>query len=102
MFPLFCRHSGNNVTDFEIFCKIFVDEYHNSVKTVPVMAITVSPPHRAVVEHMVRQAVYSRLGKPLPRAASAPNPLVVNVSARHCHLTLEAVETLFGKGRQWT
>ena len=35
---------------------------------------------------------------PLPRTASAPNPLVVNVSARHCHLTPEAVEALFGKG----
>src|SRR5258707_6246165 len=58
--------------------------------------------HRAVVEHMVRQAVYRRLGKPLPRAATAPNPLVVNVSARHCHLTPEAVETLFGKGHQLT
>lgn len=44
--------------------------------------------------------MYSRLGKPLPRAATAPNPLVVNVSARHCHLTPEAVEVLFGKGCQ--
>src|SRR5438874_13076707 len=59
-------------------------------------------PHRAVVEHLVRQAVYQRLGKPLPRPASGPNPLVVNVSARHCHLTQEAVETLFGKGHQLT
>src|SRR5262245_15769470 len=59
-----------------------------------------SPPHRAVVEHLVRQAVYARLGKTLPRAASAPSPLVVNVSARHCHLTQEAVETLLGKGCQ--
>src|SRR5689334_14549328 len=59
-------------------------------------------PHRAVVEHLVRQAVYERLGKSLPRTASAPNPLVVNVSARHCHLTPEAVETLFGKGHQLT
>jgi putative phosphotransacetylase len=65
--------------------------------------LAVSPsPHRAVVEHMVRKEVYQRLGKPLPRAASAPNPLVVNVSARHCHLTPETVETLFGKGRQLT
>ena len=47
---------------------------------------------------MVRQSVYARLGKPLPAAAKAPNPLVVNVSARHCHLTPEAVEILFGKG----
>jgi putative phosphotransacetylase len=59
-------------------------------------------PHRAVVEHMVRQAVYQRLGKPLPKPATAPNPLVVNVSARHCHLTPEAVEVLFGKGRELT
>ena len=61
-----------------------------------------STPHRAVVEHMVRQAVYQRLGRPLPKPATAPNPLVVNVSARHCHLTPEAVETLFGKGHKLT
>jgi putative phosphotransacetylase len=42
------------------------------------------------------------MGKPLPKVASAPNPLVVNVRARHCHLTREAVEQLFGKGRQLT
>jgi putative phosphotransacetylase len=59
-------------------------------------------PHRAVVEHMVRQAVYQRLGRPLPKPAAAPNPLVVNVSARHCHLTPQAVETLFGPGHQLT
>jgi putative phosphotransacetylase len=65
--------------------------------------MTASPiMHRAVVEHLVRQAVYSRLGKPLPTTAAAPNPLVVNISARHCHLTQEAVETLFGKGHQLT
>src|SRR5579859_6623160 len=58
--------------------------------------------HRAVVEHMVRQAVYQRLGKPVPTAVQAPNPLLVNVSARHCHLTPEAVEVLFGKGHQLT
>jgi putative phosphotransacetylase len=64
------------------------------------MAVAPLAPHRAVVEHLVRQAVYSRLGKPLPRTATAPNPLVVNISARHCHLTPEAVEVLFGKGHQ--
>ena len=61
---------------------------------------TQSPPHRAVVEHLVRQSVYARLGKVLPRTASAPNPLVVNISARHCHLTPEAVEALFGPGHK--
>jgi len=64
------------------------------------MAILDQLPHRAVVEHLVRQAVYERLRKPLPAPATAPNPLVVNVSARHCHLTPEAVEILFGKGYQ--
>lgn len=66
------------------------------------MATATPTLHRAVVEHMVRQAVYQRLGRPLPLSAGAPNPLVVNVSARHCHLTQEAVETLFGKGHQLT
>jgi putative phosphotransacetylase len=64
------------------------------------MAVANTSVHRAVVEHLVRQTVYQRLGKPLPRTAAAPNPLVVNVSARHCHLTQEAVEILFGKGHQ--
>ena len=67
------------------------------------MATAPAPlPHRAVIEHMVRQSVYARLGKPLPRMAQAPSPLVVNVSARHCHLTPEAVEILFGKGHKLT
>jgi putative phosphotransacetylase len=58
--------------------------------------------HRAVVEHLVRQEVYRRLGKPLPRMAGGPSPLLVNVSARHCHLTPAAVEALFGKGHTLT
>src|SRR5439155_5988764 len=61
-----------------------------------------SPPPRAMVEHLVRQAVYAKLGRPLPRLAAAPNPLVVNVSARHCHLTPNAVEILFRNARQLT
>ena len=66
------------------------------------MTATATAPHRAVVEHLIRQVVYQRLGKPLPSSAAAPNPLVVNVSARHCHLTPEAVEALFGKGHMLT
>ena len=57
-----------------------------------------TPPHRAVIEHLVRRSVYARMGMPLPRSAGTPNPLLVNVSARHCHLTPEAVEALFGPG----
>jgi putative phosphotransacetylase len=58
--------------------------------------------HRAEIEHWVRRAVYERLGKPLPKTAQTPHPLMVNVSARHCHLTQDAVETLFGKGNTLT
>lgn len=57
---------------------------------------------RAVVEHMVREQVYAQLGIPLPKAAKAPNALLVNISARHCHLTQQAVEALFGPGHQLT
>lgn len=64
------------------------------------MGTLTKPPHRAEIEHLVRRIVYQRLGKPVPRSAAAPNPLVVNVSARHCHLTQAAVEQLFGKGYQ--
>jgi putative phosphotransacetylase len=59
-------------------------------------------PHRAEIEHLVRRALYQRLGRTPPRNAQSPHPLVVNVSARHCHLTPQAVETLFGKGRTLT
>jgi putative phosphotransacetylase len=59
-------------------------------------------PHRVEIEHLVRRAIYQRLGREMPRTAQAPNPLLVNVSARHCHLTPEAVEALFGKGAQLT
>jgi len=42
------------------------------------------------------------MGLPLPAAAKAPNALLVNISARHCHLTQAAVEALFGPGHQLT
>lgn len=66
------------------------------------MASLIAAPPRAVIEYLVRHAVYQRLAKPLPRSAAAPHPLVVNVSARHCHLTQEAVEALFGPGHHLT
>ncbi|MBN1608004.1 MAG: phosphate propanoyltransferase [Polyangiaceae bacterium] len=59
-------------------------------------------PPRAVVEQLVRKAVYQRLGRPVPHAAPAPSPLVVSVSARHCHLSDEAVRALFGSGHRLT
>jgi putative phosphotransacetylase len=42
------------------------------------------------------------MGLKLPESAAAPNALVVNVSARHCHLSPEAVEQLFGPGYNLT
>lgn len=66
------------------------------------MSLPPPQPHRVEIEHLVRRAIYQRLGRGLPRTAQAPNPLLVNVSARHCHLTPEAVETLFGKGATLT
>ena len=59
-------------------------------------------PHRVEIEHLVRRAIYRQLGRNLPRTAQAPNPLLLNVSARHCHLTPEAVEALFGPGAKLT
>lgn len=66
------------------------------------MSLPPPAPHRVEIEHQVRRALYARLGRPAPRLALAPHPLVVNVSARHCHLTPAAVETLFGPGRALT
>lgn len=59
-------------------------------------------PSRALIEQYVRQSVYQKMNLAVPHGAKAPNPLVVNVSARHCHLTQEAVEILFGEGHQLT
>lgn len=61
---------------------------------------TSSPISRADVERVVRQVLLKHLspGDSRPK----PNPLVVNISARHCHLTEEHVEILFGKGHTLT
>ncbi len=61
-----------------------------------------SAPHRAEIEHLVRRSLYQRMGKTPPRPVLAPNPLLVNISARHCHLTPAAVEALFGPGATLT
>jgi propanediol utilization protein len=59
---------------------------------------------RATVESIVRRIVLARCGGsagPAPCAEHQPN-LVVSISARHCHLTDEHVERLFGPGRTLT
>lgn len=55
------------------------------------MSITLD---RGTVERLVRQAIEKQL-----RPNVTPK-LVVNVSARHCHVTQEDLERLFGKGHQ--
>lgn len=72
------------------------------------MIATASGLDRSQVERIVRQVLRDRLVGASPtyhRPAShnaGPNPLVVNVSARHVHLTQEDLEVLFGKGAQLT
>jgi propanediol utilization protein len=53
---------------------------------------------RSLVEQIVREIVLKNIGGPPTRKPE----LVVSVSARHCHLTDEDVETLFGPGRKLT
>lgn len=50
---------------------------------------------RADVERVVRDIVMGRLGS--SAGNDKPNPLVVNISARHIHLTDEHVRILYGK-----
>ena len=55
---------------------------------------------RSLIEQIVRQLVLTQANG---RAAAMPAPpekpnLVVSISARHCHLTDEHVEILFGPG----
>lgn len=54
---------------------------------------------RADVERIVRRVVS---GWQAGGAVAKPNPLVVNISARHVHLTDEHVEALFGPGATLT
>jgi propanediol utilization protein len=69
---------------------------------------------RGLVERLVREALGNRATgngraggvsplrkEPSAHAAGAPN-LVVNVSARHCHVTQEDLERLFGRGHRLT
>src|SRR4051812_28015738 len=70
---------------------------------------------RKEVESLVREVLLQKLrGGPTPppsreqhamepsRAGGPPNPLVVNVSARHMHVSQQDLETLFGAGSKLT
>lgn len=58
---------------------------------------------RSAVERVVREVMRQRLGQPAVggKPGYAPN-LVVNISARHMHITQETLEHLFGAGTQLT
>ena len=61
---------------------------------------------RNIVEAIVRQVVQSQTPRAAAASTQVPSPsersakpnLVVSISARHCHLTDEHVEILFGPG----
>ncbi len=57
---------------------------------------------RSDVERIVRDVLLNRLpdGAGTPSVSGQPNPLVVNISARHVHLTQQHVEVLFGDGSE--
>src|SRR5438309_9959057 len=52
---------------------------------------------RSTVETLVRQALSRQLG---PASNGQAPRLVVNISARHAHVTQEDLERLYGKGHQ--
>ncbi|HUG19929.1 MAG TPA: phosphate propanoyltransferase [Planctomycetaceae bacterium] len=69
------------------------------------MSIATPQVSRAEVEKLVRQILLEQIGGSSVNRTLAdgkPNPLVVNISARHVHLTEEHVEILFGRGRTLT
>jgi propanediol utilization protein len=63
---------------------------------------------RSKIESLVREALRAKLATSdsklyQPQSHNGgPNPLVVNVSARHIHVTQEDLEKLFGPGAQLT
>jgi propanediol utilization protein len=57
---------------------------------------------RSVVERLVRRALGQRLGSNGEASSDDRPRLVVNISARHCHVTQEDLERLFGKGHPLT
>src|SRR4051812_37047273 len=54
---------------------------------------------RVEIEEIVRQAIRARMGQ---GAATAAPTLVVDASARHCHVCREDLDVLFGKGHELT
>ena len=57
---------------------------------------------RSMVESLVRDIVRQRLGAPDGKGGRSKPKLVVNISARHMHVTQKTLEMLFGPGAQLT
>lgn len=58
---------------------------------------------RSAIENIVRQIITQQVGGSTSSATTtAARELVVSISARHCHLTDEHVEILFGPGHTLT
>jgi propanediol utilization protein len=59
---------------------------------------------RTIVERLVREALGHQLGNGHAGSNGKPTAprLVVNISARHCHVTQEDLERLFGTGHKLT
>jgi putative phosphotransacetylase len=85
----------------------------NENKEFPTFLMSQLPLNRAQIEQLVRQSLARHVRQAessgqshaghaghAETARQGPNPLVVNISARHCHLSQQSVETLFGKGHQ--
>jgi putative phosphotransacetylase len=82
-------------------------------KNYPYLSMSHMPLNRDQIEQLVRQSLARVMRQnstvssvsahgSAQGSAHGPNPLVVNISARHCHLSQESVEVLFGKGHQLT
>lgn len=56
---------------------------------------------RTAVEEVVRRVIYDRFAAPRTNGGYRPR-LLVNISARHCHVTQHDLEVLFGPGAQLT
>jgi putative phosphotransacetylase len=61
-----------------------------------------TPPSRALVQSLVREALLPRMDRPVGEAAGKAPELRVSSSARHMHISPENLEVLFGKGAELT
>src|SRR5947209_19375785 len=67
------------------------------------MSVATPTLDRSLVERLVRSVLEKQLGADGQTDGRATKPkLVVNISARHCHVTQEDLERLFGKGHKLT